>query len=249
MLPEWGLPRPQQAGQCSELLRKAARRSIGARLGPKTAHSGRKDEPVHWINVTRLTPRWTRVALGIMSESKAELSVKLISELVAEPDFPKSALGQTVDIKGYVGVVVQIVNNSIKVRSAEGNTMSYNFNALRRLYGPRITSEPERLGEMPISSVPAEPEVKRQIILDPNFDSAAVPIESVVHRPDFPQCAFGVLVDLHGYAGVVVELVGHSLKVRSREGTTRSYNADGLRKIYTPVSAPNSFSAASLPAP
>jgi hypothetical protein len=54
----------------------------------------------------------------------------------------------------------------------------------------------------------------------------------LVDRPDFPGCVFGVFLDLHGFTGVVVEVVGRSLKVRSREGATHSYNADGLRKIY-----------------
>ena len=68
--------------------------------------------------------------------------------------------------------------------------------------------------------------------LEPNFNAPLVPVESLVHRPDFPACALGMFVELAGYAGVVVELVGRSLKIRSREGATRSYNADGLRKIY-----------------
>jgi hypothetical protein len=49
---------------------------------------------------------------------------------------------------------------------------------------------------------------------------------------DLPGCTLGVFIDLHGFAGVVVELVGRSLKIRSHEGSTRSYNGDGLRKIY-----------------
>jgi len=44
-----------------------------------------------------------------------------------------------------------------------------------------------------------------------------------------------IFVDLHGFTEVVVELLGRSLKVRSREGATRTYNADGLRKIYAKV--------------
>jgi hypothetical protein len=41
-----------------------------------------------------------------------------------------------------------------------------------------------------------------------------------------------VFIDFHGFTGVMVELVNRSLKVRSHEGSTRSYNADGLRKLY-----------------
>jgi hypothetical protein len=96
--------------------------------------------------------------------------------------------------------------------------------------------EPEPLvAEPPPASSPAAPAPpKRDLILEPNFNSPLVPIESLVHRPDFPNCTLGVFIDLHGFTGVVVELVGRSLKVRSQAGATRSYNADGLQKIYRP---------------
>lgn len=168
-----------------------------------------------------------------MSDPNPELPPRPISELVADPEFPDSAVGERVDIKGFAGVVVGVVNNSIKVRSAEGNTVSYNFHVLRRLYGPR--SEPELApGAAPVSTPQAE---ERRVILEPNFNAPRVPIETLVHKADFPACALGSFVDLHGFNGVVVELVGHSLKVRSREGATRSYNADGLRRIYAKPAA------------
>jgi hypothetical protein len=167
-----------------------------------------------------------------MTDPKSDLPAKLISELVADPDFPNSAVGQKVDIKGYIGVVAEVVKNSIKVRSAEGTTMSYNFHALRKLYGPRIAPVEMPAEPAPASPPASPPEAERNVILEPNFHAPLVPIESLVQRPDFPGCAFGVFIDFHGYAGVVVELVGRSLKVRSSEGATRSYNADGLRKIY-----------------
>jgi len=167
-----------------------------------------------------------------MTESQPDITPHSISELVADPDFPTSAMGKTVDIKGFVGVVVDIVKNSIKVRSdAEGATMSYNYNALRRLYGPRAEFEPMVL-ETPPPAVVEEPKPRRDVILEPNFDAPVIPIEQIVHNSDFPKCAYGQNIDLHGFMGVVVELVGRSLKVRSREGSTRSYNADGLRKIH-----------------
>ena len=162
-----------------------------------------------------------------MADPKLELSVKPISELVADPEFPGSAVGARVDIKGFVGVVVGVVNNSIKVRSAEGNTVSYNFHALRRLYGPPIPPEPA-----PASPPAPEPQASGTVILEPDFNAPLVPIEALAPKADFPTCALGIFVDVHGFTGVVVELVGRSLKVRSREGATRSYNADGLRKIY-----------------
>ncbi|MCX6925681.1 MAG: hypothetical protein NT154_21090 [Verrucomicrobia bacterium] len=167
-----------------------------------------------------------------MTDPKSNLPAKPISELAADPGFPNSVVGQVVDIKGYTGVIVGIVKNSIKVRSAEGNTMSYNFHTLRKLYGPRIVPVEIPAEPAPASPPAAPPEKKRDIILEPNFEAPLVQIESLVNRPDFPRCAFGAHIDLHGFSGVVVELVGRSLKVRSREGTTRSYNGDGLRKIY-----------------
>lgn len=168
----------------------------------------------------------------VMFEAKLDSPTKLISELVADPDFPNSAVGEKVDIKGYTGVIVAVVKNSIKVRSVEGNTVSYNFHTLRRLYGPRIEEEP-MTAEPASASLPVSPlEPKRDVILEPDFHSPLVPVESLVHRDDFPGCTFGVFLDLHGFSGVVVELVGRSLKIRSPEGSTRSYNGDGLRKIY-----------------
>ena len=168
-----------------------------------------------------------------MTVPKPDLPVKLISELVTDPDFPNSAVGKKVDIKGYTGVIVGVVNNSIKVRSAEGNTVSYNFHALRRLHGPRKGLAESAAEQAPPSSLVPQPQAERQVVLEPSFRSPLVSIESMVHRPDFPGCALGVFIDLHGFTGVVVELVGRSLKVRSREGSTRRYNGDGLRKIYS----------------
>ena len=162
-----------------------------------------------------------------MTNHAPDLPVKSISELVADPTFPGSAVGARVDIKGFIGVVTGVMNNSIKVRSAEGNTVSYNFHALRRLYGPPIPPEPA-----PASPPAPEPQAKGPVILEPNFNAPLVPIEVLAPKTDFPACALGIFVDLHGFTGVVVELVGRSLKVRSRQGSTRSYNADGLRKIY-----------------
>jgi hypothetical protein len=174
-----------------------------------------------------------------MTDPKPELPLRPISDLVADPEFPSSAVGARVDIKGFIGVVAGVVNNSIKVRSAEGNTVSYNFHALRRLYGPPIPPEPA-----PASPPAPEPQAKGPVILEPDFNAPLVPIEALAPKTNFPACALGIFVDLHGFTGVVVELVGRSLKVRSREGSTCSYNADGLRKIYgkaSPAIQPSRF--------
>ena len=162
-----------------------------------------------------------------MTNPKPELPPTHISELVADPEFPGSAVGARVEIKGFIGVVAGVVNNSIKVRSAEGNTVSYNFHALRRLYGTRIPLEPS------LVKPPApEPQPKGTVTLEPDFNARLVAIEALVLKSDFPDCALGLFIDLHGFTGVAVALVGCLLKVRSREGATRTYNVDGLRKIY-----------------
>jgi hypothetical protein len=168
-----------------------------------------------------------------MTNHQPELPVRPISELVAAPEFPNGAVGAVVDINGFIGVVTGVTNNSIKVRSAEGNTVSYNFHALRRIYGRHLPPEPAS------ATPPAPEETKRQVILDPDFNAPLVPIQRLVQMADFPACTFGIFVDLHGFCGVVVELVGRSLKVRSREGSTCRYNADGLRKIYAKASPPH----------
>jgi hypothetical protein len=180
-----------------------------------------------------------------MSDPNPKCSPRPIAELVAEPDFPESAVGEKVDIKGFAGVVMGVVNNSIKVRSAEGNTVSYNFHALRRLYGPRVEPDPapEALEALP---VPA-PQAKTRVILEPNFKAPLVPIETLADKADFPACTLGSFVDFHGFSGVVVELFGHSLKVRSREGVTRSYNAEGLRRIYAKSGVPMQRSRSAPP--
>ena len=149
-----------------------------------------------------------------MLEPNSDFPCQLISELVADPDFPASAVGKNVDIKGFTGIIVEVVKNSIKVRPPEGNTVSYNFHVLRRIYAPRVEPEPIAAEPEPVLDPPPIAQPKRNTILEPDFKSPLVPIETLVQREDFPACTFGLHIDLHGYTGVVVELVGHSLKVR-----------------------------------
>ena len=137
-------------------------------------------------------------------------------------------MGQQVNIGGFVGTVVEYVRNSIKVRSPEGSTRSYNIYALRRIYG-RPSKRSCRLNPNRKRTQPVPPAAeKRNIIAEPNFDVPLRDIQDIIKDPDFPMCAFGQYLDLHGYSGVVVEIVGNSLKIRSREGATRSYK----RKVF-----------------
>lgn len=169
-----------------------------------------------------------------------------IGELLTDPAFPKNILGKCVDIGGYTGVVSEIVNQSIRVKSPEGVTKSFNANGLRRIYGPRLIPDPVTLPEAspslkPEKSVawesprPAPPEPKKAELPEPDFTTPVLEIRELVSRPDFPQCALGKHVNIAGYVGVVVQIVNRSLKVRSQAETTRSYNADALRKLYGPA--------------
>ena len=174
-----------------------------------------------------------------ITEPNFEGRSKAIAELAGHPDFPKCALGVLVDIGGYMGVVVEIVKQSIKVRSPEGSIQSFNYNWLRKLYGPMVQPaaiEPSMREEPPAlvekKSEPLSLAPKREVITEANFDREVKEISLFASRSNFPKCAFGEFVDIGGYTGVVVEIVNRSLKVKSPEGILRSYNADVLRKLY-----------------
>ena len=170
-----------------------------------------------------------------MTEASPEKPSKPIAEFVVRPDFPECTLGEFVDIGGYTGEVVNVVHNSIKVRSPEGVTRGFNFHTLRKLYGPPpeepppLTAAPE-VAEKPADSVSSASRTTE--IENPNFDQEIKSIGQLAGRPDFPECALGQFVDIRGYAGVVVQVVDHSLIVRAQEGTSRRYNADILRKLH-----------------
>jgi hypothetical protein len=162
-----------------------------------------------------------------------------IAELLESPDFPKSALGKWVDIGGYTGVVTDIVNQSLKVRSPEGALKSFNANGLRRIYLRVIPPEPPpslrpSLAPSPRAAEPEEPPAapKPPPTIEPDFTRPVKDIALLVTRPDYPQGILGEHVQIADYTGVVVQIVKRSLKVRSHAEITRSYNADALRKLY-----------------
>ncbi|PAW87532.1 MAG: hypothetical protein B9S33_06170 [Pedosphaera sp. Tous-C6FEB] len=166
-----------------------------------------------------------------------------IGQLTEQPDFPQCALGVHVSIHGFAGVVVEIVNQSIKVISAEGITQRFNAQRLKTLFAPpdRTKPAPEVLSmerpkpvavPRPVSEEePAAPPA-RVYIAEPDFTAPVQAIRTYATQPDFPQCAYGKHVEIPGYAGVVVEIVKGSLKVKSPTGTIRSYSADTLVKLY-----------------
>lgn len=168
-----------------------------------------------------------------------------IGEFAGRADFPQCAHGVYIDIQGFAGVVVEIIGQSIKIRSFEGITQRFNVNRLIALYGPAVRPEPfaaaMRVGEKPgnpptvaeTASVPEKPgNPARLYVADPDFAAPIQSIKEYACRPDFPRCAFGKHVEIEGYTGVVVELVKGSMKIRSAAGITRSYNARVLNKNY-----------------
>jgi hypothetical protein len=170
-------------------------------------------------------------------------SPRPIAEFVARPDFPQCTLNQFVDIGGYAGVVVDIAGNSLRVRSPEQHTQSFNFHTLKKLYGPRLETPPmpstpapsaaaPRPREVEAKKAPEKVEPKRNIISEPNFAAPVQPLADFISRADFPQCTFGHHIEINGYTGVVVEIINGSLKIRSQEEVTRSYNAAVLKKLY-----------------
>lgn len=163
-----------------------------------------------------------------------------IGQWTERPDFPQCTLGHHVSIHGFAGVVVEIVNQSLKVRSADGISQRFNAYRLKTLFAPpdRTKPSPQVLSmdrPKPVERKPEEPEAEplpRVHIVNPDFSQPVRAIRSYASLADFPQCVYGKHVDIPGYAGVVVEIVKGSLRVQSPTGTVRSYNVDALKKLY-----------------
>lgn len=166
-----------------------------------------------------------------------------IRELAGRADFPQCAHGVYIDIQGFAGVVVEIIAQSIKVRPPEGMTQRFNVNRLIALHAPEVRPDPvaftvpARADDRPaaprreaVQAKAARPE--RTYVSAPDFTASVQPIRAYAGQPDFPKCAYGKHVEIEGYTGVVVEFVKGSIKIRSAAGTTRSYNAEVLRKNY-----------------
>ena len=202
------------------------------------------------IAMTRETPRASAPeapeetqpappARAIIPEPDFSKPMRPVAELAVLPDFPQSTLGEFLDMGGYTGVAVEIVNHSLKVRSPEGATRSFNIPGLRRRYTP--TAPPQTVEPSQEEQRAAPPETpgkvppaasEEEVITQPDFDQEVKPIRTFAGRRDFPDCALGEFVDVRGYSGVVVQIVGESVKVRSPEGETRTYDAEVLRKLY-----------------
>jgi sRNA-binding protein len=76
--------------------------------------------------------------------------------------------------------------------------------------------------------------MKPGAVTEPDYAVTPQPIRELAGRDDFPQCTLGVYVDIQGFAGVVVEIVRDSIKVRPSDGVTQRFNANRLRTLYAP---------------
>ncbi|MFM8471848.1 MAG: hypothetical protein ACKODH_18115 [Limisphaerales bacterium] len=165
-----------------------------------------------------------------------------IGQFTERTDFPHCTLGAHVSIHGFAGVVVEIINQSLKVRSPDGITQRFNAYRLKTLFAPPDRTKPvsqtfspepfKPITPSPAADEPEPPAPVRRLITEPDFEQPVRAIRTFATQPEFPECAFGKHVDIPGYAGVVVEIVNGSLRVRSLAGVTRSYNAAALKKLY-----------------
>ncbi|MSU37007.1 MAG: hypothetical protein EXS36_18300 [Pedosphaera sp.] len=87
------------------------------------------------------------------------------------------------------------------------------------------------------------PPSTRTAIAAPDFSGTPHPIGEFAGRADFPHCARGVYIDIQGFAGVVVEILGQSIKVRPSEGITQRFNVNRLIALYAPAVRPEPFAA------
>jgi hypothetical protein len=76
-----------------------------------------------------------RTARVYIADPDFTTPVRPINDYAGKPDFPKCAYGKHVQILDYTGVVVEIVQGSLKIQSATGTTRSYNSEVLKKLYG------------------------------------------------------------------------------------------------------------------
>ncbi|MDB6029927.1 MAG: hypothetical protein JWM16_265, partial [Verrucomicrobiales bacterium] len=113
---------------------------------------------------------------------------------------------------------------------------SFNYHTLKKLYGPvvHIGPAPSRKDEEP---PPLAAPVSMEIP-NPNFDQEVRSVSDFIKDSNFPKSTLGKLLEVNGYVGVVVEIQGQSMKVRSRNGTSRKYNGEALRKL---LEKPSSF--------
>ena len=184
---------------------------------------------------------------ALIAESDNAAPLTPIAELAIRPDFPQCAIGHLLDMGGFTGVGLEIVNQSLKVKSPEGFTRSFNIPGLRRRYTPppplppplqSLESDGDPFPKAPVparpqkATAPDAPAPQRLVASSPNFDQPVKAIRVFAGRRDFPECTLGELVDIRGFSGVVVEIVKDSLQIKAEDGSLRTYEAELLRKLF-----------------
>lgn len=182
-------------------------------------------------------------ARKIITEPDFSGTPQPIGQWTERVDFPQCALGSYVSIHGFAGVLVEIINQSIKVQAPDGKSQRFNAYRLKMLFAPPDRTKPapqsptaERPKPVaeprPVEDEPETVAPPRMHITNPDFTAEVRAIRTYASQPDFPKSVYGKHVDIPGYQGVVVEIVKGSLRVQSPTGTIRSYNADALKKLY-----------------
>lgn len=198
--------------------------------------------PENTVQVPEATP--AAPTSRVITDPDFSGTAQPIGSMTERADWPQCALGALVDIHGFEGVVIEIINQSIKVRSSDRITQRFNAYRLKVLFAP-----PDRSHVVPSIQIPSakatptadatqeETTPERAVparvhITAPDFSAPVRAIRTYASQADFPQCAYGKHVDIPGYAGVVVEIVKGSIKVQAEEGRIRSFNVTALRKLY-----------------
>jgi hypothetical protein len=106
------------------------RRLYGPREHPPMETPAQSPEPP--VAVPRETPAPVR---KVVTEPNFDRPARPIAEFAGRTSFPQNVFNEFVEISGFKGVVIEIVNQSLKVRSPQGITRSYGVSTLRSLYG------------------------------------------------------------------------------------------------------------------
>lgn len=110
----------------------APARAVDAESSPRATARRRQDPELDAAPSVQIAPAPVR---EVIEEPDFTKPVVQIRDLVGREDFPKCAFGEQVEINGFTGVVVEIVKQSLRVRSSDGYLQSFNGPILKKLHG------------------------------------------------------------------------------------------------------------------
>ena len=87
------------------------------------------------------------------------------------------------------------------------------------------------------------------IITTPDFSGTPQSIAEWTQRPGFPNCVLGAYVSIRDFDGVVVEIIGQSLRIVSPDGIKQRFNGDRLKTLFAPRDRTKPKAAANKPRP